>query len=70
MVEEMGLVRVAGNAYECPATREYWRVNDKNGSLTRLTSGEVDDGDKIAPAPKESAQTEDFLQGILSGLEF
>jgi hypothetical protein len=69
MVAEMGLQRVAGNVFECPSTQEFWKVGDK-GSLVRLTSGEVDNGDRIAPAPKESAQTADFLQGILAELEF
>ena|SRR5271156_1442106 len=68
-VAEMGLQRVAGNVYECPSTKDFWKVGDK-GSLVRLTSGEVDNGEKIAPAPKESAQTEDFLQSILAELEF
>jgi hypothetical protein len=68
-IAEMGLNRVAGNVFECPSTKDFWKVGD-TGSLVRLTSGEVDDGDRIAPAPKESAQTADFLQGILADLEF
>lgn len=68
-IAEMGLVRVAGNVFECAPSQEFWKVSDK-GSLVRLTSGEMDGGDHIAPAPKESAQTADFLQGILADLEF
>lgn len=68
-IEEMGLARVAGNVFECASSQEFWKVSD-TGSLVRLTTGEVDHGDRIAPAPKESAQTADFLQGILSDLEF
>jgi len=68
-VAEMGLTRVAGNVFECPSTKDFWKVGE-TGSLVRLTSGEVDNGDRIAPAPKESAQTADFLQGILADLEF
>jgi len=68
-IAEMGLVRLAGNVFECPSSKDFWKVSDK-GSLVRLTSGEVDNGDKISPAPKESAQTADFLQGILADLEF
>lgn len=69
MVAEMGLMRVAGNVFECPSSKEFWKVGD-GGSLVRLTSGEVDNGDTISPAPKESSQTADFLQGILADLEF
>jgi hypothetical protein len=69
MIAEMGLQRVAGNVFECPSSKDYWRIS-KDGGLLRLTNGEVDDGDKIAPAPKESADTSDFLQGILADLEF
>jgi hypothetical protein len=69
MVAEMGLQRVAGNVFECPSSKDFWKVGE-GGSLVRLTKGEVDNGDKIAPAPKESSQTSDFLQGILADLEF
>lgn len=68
-VEEMGMVRVAGNIYEVPSTKDFWKVSE-NGGLVRLTGGEVDNGEKMAPAPKESSQVADFLQGILADLDF
>lgn len=67
MVEEMGLQRVAGNVFECPSTKEFWKISD-NGGIVRLTSGEVDNGEKISPAPKD--EPADFLSGILAELEF
>ncbi len=69
-IAEMGLIRRCANIYECPSTKDFWKVNDKNGSLVRLTSGEVDNGERIAPAPKESAQAADFLQSVLADLSF
>lgn len=69
-VAELGMVRVAGNVFECPSTKDFWKVGD-GGALVRLTSGEeVDNGEKIAPAPKESSASADFLQSILADLEF
>jgi hypothetical protein len=66
MVIEMGLQRVAGNVFSCPSSQEFWKVKD--GSLVRLTGGEVDNKENVAPAPKDDA--EDFLQSILADLEF
>jgi len=67
MIDELGLQRVAGNLYECPSTRDFWKVSDKGG-ITRLTSDEVDNGEHIEAAPKEAA--EDFLHDVLAGLDF
>jgi hypothetical protein len=68
-IAEMGLTRLAGNVYECKSSQDFWKISD-SGGLVRLTNGEVDNGEKIAPAPKESADTSDFLQSILADLEF
>ena len=64
----MGLVRLAGNMFECKSTKDFWKVSEKDGSLVRMTSGEVDNGEHIQSAPKEAGA--DFLQDILAGLEF
>ena len=66
-IDEMGLQRVAGNLYECPSTRDFWKISDKGG-ITRLTADEVDNGERIKAAPKEAG--EDFLRDVLAALDF
>jgi hypothetical protein len=70
-IQEMGLVRVAGNvfasnAFELQSTKDFWKVGE-DGNITRLTGGEVDLHESIAGAPKD--EPADFLQGILADLE-
>jgi hypothetical protein len=66
-IASMGLERVAGNIYECPSTKDFWKVTG-NGGITRLTPGEVDNHERIAAAP--SSAPSDFLDEILGSLEF
>lgn len=61
------LRRVAGNAYENPATRDFWEV--KNGKLVCLTgSKEVDDGESLQPA--DTDDPESTVTSIMADLEF
>jgi hypothetical protein len=48
-IASMGLTRVAGNAYLCESTKDFWKV--QGNKIVKLTSDEVDNGDKIAAAP-------------------
>jgi hypothetical protein len=65
-IEEMGLVRVAGNAYRCPSTRDFWAV--KGGKVIRITVDEVDNGESIQAAPADTPGN--FLSSILADLTF
>lgn len=58
---------VAGNIYECPATRDFWAV--RNGKLVRLTGKEsmVDDGETLTAM--DSLDPETHLNKILADLE-
>ena len=66
--KDQGLVRVAGNVYEHPATRDFWAV--KNGQLVRLTgrSSIVDDDEHMDPADVNDPEA--TLYSILADLEF
>ena len=65
-IESKGLHRVAGNVYECRSQKDFWTV--RGNKLVRLTVEEVDNGETLAAAPKDSPA--DFLQGILKDLTF
>ena len=65
-IASMGLTRVAGNIYECPSSKDFWKV--KGNSIVRLTSGEVDNHEQIAAAPAQAPMN--FLEEVLGSLEF
>lgn len=66
-VASMGLNRVAGNVYESPSTRDFWKV--KGNDIVRLTKGStVDNGEKIVAADPAAPQS--FLDEILGDLTF
>lgn len=65
-IASMGLMRVAGNVYECPSTQDFWQV--AGGKIMRLSGDEVDNGESIAAAPKD--QPMEFLSSILDDLSF
>lgn len=65
-IEELGLIRVAGNAYRCPSTRDFWAV--KGGKVIRITVDEVDNGESIQAAPADAPGN--FLSSILADLVF
>jgi hypothetical protein len=65
-IASMGLLRVAGNVYECPSTQDFWQV--AGGKIMRLSGDEVDNGESIAAAPKD--QPMEFLSSILDDLSF
>ncbi len=65
-VASMGLIRVAGNIYECPSTKDFWKV--KGNNIVKLTSDEVENHERIAAAPAQAPMG--FLEEILGSLEF
>jgi hypothetical protein len=65
-LESMGLVRVAGNAYRCKSTKDFWKVD--GNKVIRVTADEVDNGESIQAAPSDSPGN--FLASILSDLTF
>jgi hypothetical protein len=67
VINRLGLVRVAGNMYECPSTKDFWQV--KEGKIMRLTStNEVDNSESLVAA--DSTDPEASLKQILADLEF
>lgn len=62
----MGFIHIAGNLFECPSSKDLWKV--KGGKIFRLTGKEVDNKERVKPAdPKNPSK---FLRDILSELEF
>ena len=66
-IASMGLMRVAGNVYECPSSQDFWQVTG-GGKIVRLSGDEVDNGETIPAAPKD--QPMEFLSSILDDLDF
>lgn len=65
-IASMGLERVAGNIYECPSTRDFWKV--KGTSIVKLVGDEVDNGEAIKAAPKSNPRG--FLGAVLDDISF
>lgn len=65
-IASMGLNRVAGNIYECPSTKDFWKV--QGNKVVRLAVDEVDNGERLAAAP--SNDPANFLASILDDLTF
>lgn len=64
-IASLNLNRVAGNVYECPSTKDFWKVN--GSSVIRISSKEVDNGEKISQSSSSfNAPNDD----IFSDLEF
>jgi hypothetical protein len=61
----MGLVRIAGNVFECPSSKDLWKV--EGSKVIRLSSSEVDNDESLKPANK--ANPSKFLKDILAELE-
>jgi len=61
----MGFVRIAGNVFECPSSKDFWKVD--GSKVIRLTSSEVDNNESLKPANKVNPSK--FLKDILAELE-
>jgi hypothetical protein len=64
-IASMGLERIAGNIYESPSTRDFWKV--KGNSIIKLVGDEVDNGESIAAAPKNDPMG---FMGAFDDIEF
>ena len=62
----MGFIHIAGNLFECPSSKDLWKV--KGGKILRLTGKEVDNKERVKPADRKNPSK--FLGDILSELEF
>jgi hypothetical protein len=60
------LRRVAGNIFEHPATRDFWKVAD--GKLLRLVGSEVDMDEHLDPMPADDPES--HIASILADLEY
>jgi len=65
-IASMGLERVAGNIYESPSTRDFWKV--KGNSIIKLVGDEVDNGESIQAAPKNDPMG--FMGSLMDDIEF
>lgn len=65
-IASMGLQRVAGNVYECPSTKDFWKV--QGNKIVKLTPDEVSNGERIAAANTDAPQIS--LKGFLDDLSF
>ena len=62
----LGLIRIAGNMFECPSSHDLWRV--EGDKVMRISSVEVDYNEKLKPADPDDPNG--FLKDILAELEF
>ena len=58
--------RIAGNVYECPSTKDFWKV--QGNRIVKLVGDEVSAGESIPAAPDDKPAA--FLANILDDLEF
>jgi hypothetical protein len=65
-IDALMMRRVAGNVYECPSTKDFWKV--KGNQIVKLVGDEVSNGERIQAAPEDKPQA--FLEHILDDLEF
>jgi hypothetical protein len=61
----MGLVRVAGNMFECPSSKDFWKV--EGSKVIRVSSIEVDANEHLKPADADDPSG--YLQSILADLD-
>lgn len=62
----MGLIRVAGNMFECPSSKDLWKVS--GDKVIRISGSEVDNNENLKPANEDDPKS--FLASILAELEF
>lgn len=65
-IASMNLTRVAGNIFEAPSTRDFWKV--QGNKVIKLTLDEVDNGESLQAAPSNNPAS--FLADILGDLSF
>ena len=65
-IDSLMMRRVAGNVYECPSTKDFWKV--QGNRIVKLVGNEVNQGESIPAAPDDKPAA--FLANILDDLEF
>src|SRR5574337_490357 len=65
-IDRFSMHRVAGNVYECPSTKDFWKV--QGNKIIKLVGNEVNNGESIAAAPEDKPAA--FLANILDDLSF
>jgi hypothetical protein len=65
-IDSMMMRRIAGNVYECPSTKDFWKV--QGNKIVKLVGNEVNQGESIPAAPDDRPAA--FLAHILDDLEF
>ena len=61
-----GLIRIAGNLFECPSSKDLWRVD--GDKVKRVSSIEVDFNEKLKAA--DPTDPSEYLKDILAQLDF
>lgn len=62
----MGLIRIAGNMFECPSSKDLWKVD--GDKVMRVSSVEVDFNESLKPANPNDPDR--YLKEILAELDF
>lgn len=65
-IDKYAMQRVAGNVYECPSTKDFWKV--QGTKIIKLVGNEVSNGESIPGAPDDKPAA--FLANILDDLSF
>jgi hypothetical protein len=65
-IDSLMMRRVAGNVYECPSTKDFWKV--QGNKIVKLVGNEVNQGESIPAAPEDRPAA--FIANILDDLEF
>lgn len=65
-IDSLMMRRVAGNVYECPSTKDFWKV--QGNKIVKLVGNEVNQGESIPAAPDDRPAA--FIANILDDLEF
>jgi hypothetical protein len=65
-IDSMMMRRIAGNVYECPSTKDFWKV--QGNKIVKLVGNEVNAGESIPAASSDKPAVS--LAGWLDDLEF
>jgi len=65
-IDSLMMRRVAGNVYECPSTKDFWKV--QGNKIVKLVGNEVNNAESIPAAPDDKPAA--YLASILDDLEF
>lgn len=66
IAHSMGLIRIAGNVFECPSTKDLWKVD--NDKLIRVSADMVDNNEKLEAADADNPDK--YLDKIMNDLDF